>query len=313
MKEKKIPPKIPPRLTVLLASRSTQAIVICRHTSKRTVVIGWDRKTDEFEVGQWFKGKIYPYNSDISPDGKYWIYFAMSGSARMYAFLDKAYPGALDFYYTVLAKVPYLKALDFYPRYNNWHSTHGGGLFLSNRKYLVSHSKHDSICRYWVNYSKISDVRICKGLPTERKTSRFEVERNDGQKPSSESAFSNEYFWRLKRDGWQDKGYKSNGSEYQTFYKNVNDYWCLIKVFHWDVNHPIGRGYQYESYKMHNKKSRETTEYPNWEWADRDGDRVVWAENGKIFSGKVTSESLNEIQELFDTTSLQFEALKAPY
>ena len=36
-------------------------------------------KTNEFALGQWLKGRIYERRSDLSPDGKYMIYFAMNG------------------------------------------------------------------------------------------------------------------------------------------------------------------------------------------------------------------------------------------
>jgi len=79
------------------------AVVIRRGPSKQTTVLGWDRRTDEFEIGQWLKGRIYHYRCDISPDGKHWIYFAIKGET-----------------WTVVAETPWLKALDFYPKGDAW-------------------------------------------------------------------------------------------------------------------------------------------------------------------------------------------------
>ena len=68
-----------PRLHVLLARDSSKAVIIRRGPSRKTAVIGWDRKNDTFEVGQWLNGRIYERRCDLSPDGKHFIYFAMNG------------------------------------------------------------------------------------------------------------------------------------------------------------------------------------------------------------------------------------------
>ena len=71
--------EFPARIHVLLARDSPRAVVIRRGPSKEVASILWDRSSDEFSLGQWLKGRIYEMRSDISPDGEYWIYFAMNG------------------------------------------------------------------------------------------------------------------------------------------------------------------------------------------------------------------------------------------
>ena len=44
---------IHPRLHVILARESPEAVVIRRGPSKCTAVIGWNRETDHFSIGQW--------------------------------------------------------------------------------------------------------------------------------------------------------------------------------------------------------------------------------------------------------------------
>lgn len=58
-----------PRLIALLASEAPVGIVFRRGPSKLVRVILWNRETDEFTPGQWFKGRIYPDRSDISQMG----------------------------------------------------------------------------------------------------------------------------------------------------------------------------------------------------------------------------------------------------
>jgi hypothetical protein len=69
----------PARLHILIPKDSDTAIVIRRGPSKQTCILSWNMRTDEVRVAQWLKGRIYERRSDVSPDGKYWIYFAMNG------------------------------------------------------------------------------------------------------------------------------------------------------------------------------------------------------------------------------------------
>jgi hypothetical protein len=50
-----------------------------------------------------------------------------------------------------------------------------------------------------------------------------------------------------------------------------------------------------------------------WEWADLDGERLVWAEAGKLFAARLGEEELSAAVELGDFNDLRFERLEAPY
>ena len=89
-------------------------------------VIYWNRETDEFTPGQSFKGRIYPDRSDISPDGRHMIYFAMGGVAW-------AIPKTGGTW-TAISRVPSLTALAIWPQGDTWA---GGGMFTSNESYWL--------------------------------------------------------------------------------------------------------------------------------------------------------------------------------
>lgn len=72
-------PKFAPRLHVLLARDAPLGLVIRRGPSKHVATLLWDRRKDTFQLGQWLNGRIYERRSDLSPDGKHFIYFAMNG------------------------------------------------------------------------------------------------------------------------------------------------------------------------------------------------------------------------------------------
>src|ERR1700681_4054036 len=71
----------PPRLAVLLASEAPVGVVFRRGPTKLVRVVIWNRTNDKFKLGPWFKGRIFVDRSDLSPDGRHMIYFAMGGVA----------------------------------------------------------------------------------------------------------------------------------------------------------------------------------------------------------------------------------------
>ena len=68
--------EFPARIHVLLASHAPLGLVIRRGPSKHVATVLWNRSRDDFQLGQWLKERIYERRSDLSPDGKHFIYFA---------------------------------------------------------------------------------------------------------------------------------------------------------------------------------------------------------------------------------------------
>ena len=67
---------VPARLHAILARKADNAVVFRRGPSDQVAVIGWNLKNDTFTPGQWFRGRIYEYRCDLTPDGRYLVYFA---------------------------------------------------------------------------------------------------------------------------------------------------------------------------------------------------------------------------------------------
>lgn len=110
----------PARLHVLLAREAPIGLVIRHGPMHQVRTVLWDRRNDQFTLGQWLKGRIYEDGCDISPDGQHWIYG-----------VDKGWQFDNLRYWTAVSRVPYLKALAFYPELG----CHGG-LFVANRRYF---------------------------------------------------------------------------------------------------------------------------------------------------------------------------------
>ena len=122
-KQRKVPP---PRLSVLFASEAPADMIFRRGPTGLVRVILWDRAHDKFKLGQWFKGRILVDRSDLSPDGRHMIYFAM-GSAGW------AIP-ATGGTWTAISRVPSLKAIALWGHGDTWG---GGGMFARNSSYWL--------------------------------------------------------------------------------------------------------------------------------------------------------------------------------
>ncbi|MGJ5819525.1 hypothetical protein [Paludibaculum fermentans] len=126
----------PPRLSVLLAAQAPVGIVFRRGPSRTVRVIHWDRTQDVFTPGATFRGRIYTDRSDISPDGRHMIYFAMGGAAWAIA-------GA-GYTWTAISEAPSVTALSLWGPGDTWG---GGGYFLSNDSYWLESDGNTSLIR----------------------------------------------------------------------------------------------------------------------------------------------------------------------
>jgi hypothetical protein len=276
----KIPHQAAARVHVLLARNSPKAVVFRRGPSRHTAVIGWDRQTDKFKVGQWLYGRIYERRSDLSPDGRHLIYFAMNGR------WESAVKGS----WTAISRAPFLRALTLYAKGDCWH---GGGLFQAKRE-------------YWLNDGQGHELQL-DNARLRRSTTYPWHESYGGECPGI-------YFIRLQRDGWilasvvQD----GTGDDIVVFEKRVNGHWTLRKLAHATVNHPIGRGVYFDTHQLYNTRTEQTITYESWEWAEVDGKRLVWAADGKLHAGRLGANGLTTISLLQDFNSMKFETLVAP-
>ncbi|MDR1384836.1 MAG: hypothetical protein LBJ67_13460 [Planctomycetaceae bacterium] len=270
-RHKKKPKLVFPRLFVLLASESSNAVIIRRGPSKQTAAIGWNRSSDTFTLGQWFPGKIYHFRADISPDGKYWIYFAMD---------EKGKAG------TAVAQMPYLKALDFYVKDNTYN---GGGLFLS-----------DTV--YWLNEGD-------DGHDVKKKGSHFKVKYEPHRKGECPFIYFKKLErdgWILTEGN--NNPHVSATKFVKSIHENWVLQKIFFGTIGASGERPIGKGTYYEAYSLLNRQSLQSQPFPNWEWVefDQPRNRLVWTESGKIMAAAINADGLGNIKMLYDTNSLTF-------
>lgn len=268
-----VPIQFPARIHVLLASQAPVGVVIRRGPAKRVATILWDRTRDEFKMGQWLKGRIYERLCDLSPDGKYFLYSA----------------GKAGTSWTGVSHAPFLKAISMY--LIGGECWLGGGVWTSETTYLLNSGQRHTI-----------------------RGSREVVASNQKEPPPVVDCVQDlsRYAPRLIRDGWNVTRVENIGTwqAEQTFEKQISPEWMLRKLAH---PGSVGKGCYWEEHQLVHPTSGVSIAYPDWEWADLDGTRLVWATGGKLFTGSVLAEGLANETLLFDFNGMLFTPIEAPY
>jgi len=270
----------PARIHILLARKAAVGVVIRRGPSKTVCTMLWDLKTDKFRIGQWMRGRIYERRSDLSPDGKFMIYFAMNGHWNS--------PSGGS--WTAISRVPYLKAVTLYPKGDCWF---GGGLFLGNHT-------------YWVNRG--AGAALCED-------SQLRVDPLYQPEPAYGGECPGVYYHRLQRDGWKLIARKAMDGEtdVDVFEKQLSFGWKLRKQAYSTLKRKAGRGVYYDEHELLRPMTSEARAFPDWEWADCRSRRLLWSANGKIFAAHVSKAGIVAKKELHDLNDMRFEAIRAPY
>lgn len=270
---------------MISASRSPLAVVFRRGPSQQVASVLWDRSTDQFKMGQWLKGRIYERRCDLSPSGKYMIYFAMNGKWRTKV------TGA----WTAISRPPYLKALDLFAKGDCWH---GGGLFLSDRSYWLNDGiGHDELKRTTRLRQKL-DPEWVQGLGEEFGECR------------------GVYFRRLVRDGWAMEEHRDLNQLHGIvqFEKPLPGGWTLVKLAHSQVRPSEGKGVDWDEHQLWHRALQIQVKKPEWEWADLYQMSLVWAEGGCLFKANIRgNEGVGSPRLLQDFCGMKFEELEAPY
>ena len=270
----------PARLHALLASDGKTGLIIRRGPSKTVAVIGWNRRKDTFQVGQWLRGRIYERRCDLSSDGVWFIYFAMNGR------WDSKTKGS----WTAISRTPYLKAVTLLAKGDCWN---GGGLFTGKN-------------RYWLNGFGHVPMQVYPKLVED--TSYRPVEHYGGECPGV-------YYLRLQREGWKivERKEHSKWNDTTTFEKQLPGGWVLRKLAHEQVGAPPSKGCYWDEHQLTHPESGTAVDGKDWEWADMDGKRLVWARRGQLWAGYVRKGGLHDARCLRDFNDMTFEAIAAPY
>lgn len=270
----------PCRLSVFLAARSEIAVILRRGPSQWSQLIRWDRSRDAFVSGQWFHGRVYERRCDLSPSGRYFIYFAAKHGRR---------PGNGDDIgeaWTAISRPPYFTALAMWPNIGSWY---GGGIFRDD-----DHIELDATCTLKPHGTPPkSNLRIAA---MQSATSPWEQRLlRDGWKRVERGFHPRTHMRVGRREIWE----KANPHSFAKLFREVNDI---------DFNR-YGSPY-FESFWLEKGDNLVTIEDATWaDWDSRD--RLVFVREGKLCSGKLGESNLIE-RELIDLNPMRPEQIKPP-
>jgi hypothetical protein len=130
---------------VILARDAPLGVIFLRSPARWTQIIKWTTTTDVFDMGQWFRGRIYERRCDLSPSGEKLIYFGAKHHLRN---ADRSYTST----WTAISKIPYFTALALWP--NGGTTYHGGGLFVTENIIGLN-----SVVHRWSNPARDSPAK----------------------------------------------------------------------------------------------------------------------------------------------------------
>ncbi|MFL5738166.1 MAG: hypothetical protein ACJ76P_12645 [Actinomycetota bacterium] len=102
-----------PRLFGIPALREPVVAVLRRGPSDWFHLGAWDLPGPSYRAGSWLRGTVYPQRCDVSPDGRWFCYFALKASAEW----------ELGSTYVAISRMPWLSALAAGGTQGTW--THG--------------------------------------------------------------------------------------------------------------------------------------------------------------------------------------------
>lgn len=128
----------PCRLHVTLARNAPVGVIFRRGPSEWYQLTKWNTQTDALDHGQWFRGRIYHREADLSPNGELLVYGARAEHNR-------ARPGYMPSYgclWTAVSRPPYFTALALWPcNYNPMRGTFEDDrtLWIGSREHHPNH------------------------------------------------------------------------------------------------------------------------------------------------------------------------------
>lgn len=121
--------KSTPKIRGYVATKKNRIVFLYRKSNKITYLflLNYQKNKENIQLGSCFHGKFYPNRCDLSPDGKYFLYFAMGNSQKQY---DKKL-----FCWTGICIPPNIKANILFAQGDTWG---GGGRFIDDKTIYIS-------------------------------------------------------------------------------------------------------------------------------------------------------------------------------
>lgn len=275
------------RLYILFARRAPRAVIFRRGPTDWTRLILWHTDTDEFEAGQWFRGRIFERRSDLAPDGQKLIYFARK--TNWYTLHDEEYTTA----WTAISKPPYYTALALWPKGDTWH---GGGLFIDDRTVFLNH-RPENATPHPDHRPKFLDVR-----------------------PNPDARGENDpvYSAHLSRDGWMtEQEWIVDRGKYPIFYitkqPEIRIKRRKSKEYVLSLTRRVDDLRYSERFEVKDLTGKPIIDTTGVAWLDWDQqDRLIVLRQGKLLIAEETPGLTFQVRELADFNSHKPKPMEAP-
>ncbi len=132
-----------PKIAGFIAEKKNIIVFIYRRTHKINYLIRMDyyKNNEKLKLGSRFFGRFYPSRCDISPDGRYFLYFVMGTEKKSYC-------------WTAICTPPIITANFFLKHYDTWG---GGGAFLNENKIFINNVGAEPLQSKRFNHYRIKD------------------------------------------------------------------------------------------------------------------------------------------------------------
>ncbi|BDI33950.1 hypothetical protein CCAX7_60010 [Capsulimonas corticalis] len=302
----------PARLYVILAREAPVGVIFRRGPSRWVQVIHWDTATDTFTPGQWLHARLHERRSDISPNGKLMIYFAVQE--------NRITPKREEFIYswTAISKPPYLTALALWPLGQSWG---GGGMFLENDEVwlnhppacLTPHEKHkpQGLTLTHVESTIGEEEQVYQRLERNgwRRIQDWQGEyiKSNRDKANDERiyagiTFSSEWYWNLPQEDFPSHYVDHAPGIHER--PNLDQTATLVMKKTRGGGDAIPYGFAFSIRDNHGQELQiEKAEWADW---DQQG-RLVYARDGKLFEFTLAGDSI-ELADFNDATPEQMVA-----
>lgn len=269
-------PRTKARIHILRAHDASKAVIIRRKPSRYAHIISWKTDTDELDYGSWFKGRIYAERCDLSWDGSWMVYLALSARGKTW---------------NGICKPPLLRTVVDVPHDGTWA---GGGCF-TDESLLMSND-------VWYSDRSLSEFSNSPDIP-------FSIERLE----SGGEVFPI-LSCRLERDGWKREGAFTEDKEISLKHSLYSTLCLDDPGWSWrpTAEHPVlrmfYRGYLVHGYTFEFKLDDSSILDPQVDWAtwDAKGDLLVARE------GAIERYSLDALRRGTPDFLMNLESLTPP-
>lgn len=266
--------KIEAKVFAFIPQESGNALILRRGKSSHVGVYSWDFKSDEIKLSQWLNGRIYEYRSDISPDGKYFIYSANQKGEG----------------YTVISHAPWIKAISFWRNIGGL----GGGIFTSNKNYILRNN--------FLSRHEFSDKALTKvgeyGI----------LGKGDTFKVIEDNIFNyGTYHARLVRNSWKVKNYEK---KFIIFFKEISSEVILEKKYYLNAVKK-GSKHQWEFHTIY--MNEQIIDKKEWEWCEWEDGVFFYSMKGCLYRVSLGDICKEKRHLIYDFNDEVFETKIASY